>query len=86
LYDNLGMLTVYHRHNPALCKSTDRNYKRCACPTWVEGTVDDKYVRQSLKTRSWERAVAKVRKMEATDDPLRRSFVSAIWNFSTRSL
>jgi integrase/recombinase XerD len=63
------MLTVYRRHNPALCKSTDRYYKRCTCPTWVEGMVGDKYVRHSLKTRSWERAVAKVRKMDATEDP-----------------
>jgi integrase/recombinase XerD len=63
------MLTVYRRHNPALCKSTDRYHKRCTCSTWVEGMVGDKYVRHSLKTRSWERAVAKVRKMEATEDP-----------------
>ena len=34
-----------------------------------EGMVGDKYVRHSLKTRSWERAVAKVRKMDATEDP-----------------
>src|SRR6266852_1389231 len=63
------MLTVYRRHNPALCKSTDRYYKRCTCPAWVEGTVGGKYVRRSLKTHSWERAVAKVRKMDATEDP-----------------
>jgi hypothetical protein len=31
--------------------------------------LGDKYIRHSLKTRSWERAVAKVRKMEATEDP-----------------
>jgi hypothetical protein len=43
------MLTVYRRHNPALCKSTDRYYKRCTCPTWVEGMVGDKYVRHGLK-------------------------------------
>src|SRR6266478_3845064 len=64
------MLTVYRRHNPALCKSTDRYYKRCTCPAWVEGTVGGKYVRLSLKTHSWERAVAKVRKMDGTEDPI----------------
>jgi integrase/recombinase XerD len=42
LYDDVGTLTVYRRHNPALCKSTDRYYKRCTCPTWVEGMVGDK--------------------------------------------
>jgi hypothetical protein len=69
LYGDVGIFTVYRRHNPALCKSTDRYYKRCTCPTWVEGMVGDKYVRHSLKTRSWERALAKVRKMGATEDP-----------------
>jgi hypothetical protein len=69
LYDDVGLLTVYRRHNPALCKSTDRYYKRCTCPAWVEGTVGGKYVRLSLKTHSWERAVAKMRKMDATEDP-----------------
>jgi integrase/recombinase XerD len=69
LYDDGGMLTVYRRHNPSLCKSTDRYYKRCTCPTWVEGMVGEKYIRQSLKTRSWERAGANVRKMEATENP-----------------
>ena len=64
------MLTVYRRHNPVLCKSTDRYYKRCTCPAWVEGTVGGKYVRLSLKTHSWERAVAKVRTMDATEDPI----------------
>src|ERR1039458_8670408 len=78
------MLTVYRRHNPALCKSSDRYYKRCTCPTWVEGMVGDKYVRHSLKTRSWERAVAKVRKMDATEDPTPRpkatnSFVNSTY-------
>jgi len=63
------MLTVYRRHNPAICKSTDRYYKRCTCPTWVEGTVGGKYIRRSLKTHSWERAAAKVREMDAKEDP-----------------
>jgi len=31
--------------------------------------VGDKYVRHSLKTRNWERAVARARKMDATEDP-----------------
>src|ERR1700730_16342439 len=63
------MLTVYRRHNPTLCKSTDRYYKRCTCPTWVEGMVGDKYIRHSLTTRSWERAVVKVRQLDAAEDP-----------------
>jgi hypothetical protein len=66
------MLTVYRRHNPSLCKSTYRYYKRCTCPTWVEGMVGEKYVRHSLKTRSWERAVAKVARWKRRKIQLQR--------------
>ena len=34
-----------------------------------KGMVGDKYVRHSLKTCSWVRAVAKVRRMDAMEDP-----------------
>lgn len=36
---------------------------------WVEGTVGGKYVRRSLKTNSWERALDDCRRMEEVDDP-----------------
>jgi integrase/recombinase XerD len=57
------MLTLYRRHTKD-CASTDRYYKRCKCPMWAEGTVEGKYLRSSLKTRSWERAEELKREME----------------------
>lgn len=49
------MLTLYKRHGP-LCKQTDRNYKKCKCPMWVQGTLAGEPIRQSLRVRSWEKA------------------------------
>ncbi len=37
-------------------------------PLGVEGMVGGEYVRRSLKTRSWERAISEVRKIDATED------------------
>ena len=36
---------------------------------WAEGTVAGTYLRRSLKTKSWEKAQAKARKMEEAEDP-----------------
>ncbi len=57
-------LAVYRRHGLD-CNHSSRTYRRCNCPVWTEGTVEGKYFRQSLKTRSWERAEQKVREMES---------------------
>ncbi len=55
------MLTLYRRHLKGCSKASDRFYKRCTCPLWVEGTTNETYVRRSLKTGSWERAQALAR-------------------------
>jgi hypothetical protein len=36
---------------------------------WVEGTVKGEYIRRSLKTGSWERAVALARDIEDAEQP-----------------
>lgn len=36
---------------------------------WVEGTIAGTYIRRTLKTRSWERAQAIIRQMEADEIP-----------------
>jgi integrase/recombinase XerD len=59
------MLSVYRRHSP-VCPQTSRRYRRCNCPIWCEGTLEGKYLRHSLKTRSWDRASQKIREMEDT--------------------
>lgn len=63
------MLTPYRRHNPACPKASDRYWKRCKCPMWVEGTVAAAYIRRSLKTKSWERAQAECHRLEEADNP-----------------
>ena len=63
------MLTLYRRHLKGCPKTADRFYKRCSCPMWVEGTANETYIRRSLKTGSWERAVTLARTIEASDDP-----------------
>jgi hypothetical protein len=51
------MLTLYRRHLDACAHATKgRNYKRCKCPIWVDGTYVGMDVRRSLKTASWEDA------------------------------
>lgn len=57
------MLAVYRRHS-AECPHQERSYRKCGCPCWVEGTVEGKYYRESLKTRSWTRATELAREME----------------------
>ncbi|MGA2737231.1 MAG: site-specific integrase [Bryobacteraceae bacterium] len=57
-------LTVYRRHRSKCKKADDRYWKKCRCACWCEGTVEGAYTRQSLKTRSWERAVELAREFE----------------------
>jgi integrase len=50
-------LSVYRRHR-AGCKHAHEpiNKKGCRCGFWVRGTLEGKTVRESLKTKNWERA------------------------------
>lgn len=62
------MLTLYKRHLKS-CGNTDRFYRRCKCPMWVEGVHEGAYRRHSLKTNSWERAEGMKRDIERGADP-----------------
>lgn len=57
-------MTLYRRHHPQCPKAADRYWKRCTCPMWAEGALETGYIRQSLKTKSWERAVVLARGLE----------------------
>jgi integrase/recombinase XerD len=50
------MLSVYTRHSADCPRAGDGAWKRCKCPKWVWGTLNDEFVRRSAKTRSWEHA------------------------------
>jgi integrase/recombinase XerD len=60
------MLTIYRRHLKACShKAEGREYRRCRCPIWVDGTSQGKEVRKSLNLRDWEKAQQKIRDWEA---------------------
>jgi integrase len=58
------VLTIWRRHKTKCPHKADRYYRKCRCVCHVEGTIEGKYRRESLKTRSWERAIELVRDIE----------------------
>jgi hypothetical protein len=63
------VLTLYRRHSPDCKHAEDRYFRRCKCPVWAEGTIEGQYLRQSTKTRSWERAEQIRRQWEENRKP-----------------
>ena len=57
-------LFVYTRHTPDCPKKSDRFWKRCRCPKWIRGVLNESAVRQTAETRSWEKAEDKRRSLE----------------------
>jgi integrase/recombinase XerD len=51
------VLTIYRRHLKT-CDHRDegRTYRRCKCPVWVDGVLAGRDIRQSVKTRDWQKA------------------------------
>src|SRR5215472_14208185 len=60
------MLTIYRRHRKN-CKQrmAGRDYRRCLCPIWVDGSLNGAEMRKSLRLRDWQRAQDLVRQWEA---------------------
>jgi integrase/recombinase XerD len=67
-------LTIYRRHAAdcqvhalRLPSRIARSYRECDCPLWIYGITEDNqlYQRQSLHTREWSIAEAKVRAIQA---------------------
>ena len=73
--DWLTMLAIFRRHNKTRHDNQgcphgdDPYYKRCHCPMWIRGTVDGREIKESLKTRSWEKAEAERNRRNQSDDP-----------------
>jgi integrase/recombinase XerD len=63
------MLKVYRRHNPARCSHTERTWRRCSCPLWVDGTLAGKRYHKTLKTRNWDTAQKMAQELEASGKP-----------------
>jgi integrase/recombinase XerD len=62
-------LFVYARHTADCPNRDDRFWRRCRCPKWIRGTISGKSIRRTAKTRSWERAEAELRQIEASECP-----------------
>jgi site-specific recombinase XerD len=62
------MLILWRRHL-ATCadRKKGREYMNCACPIWVDGTLNNRRYRQSLKTRNWQRALRLTDQLEHPD-------------------
>jgi len=58
------MLTLWRRHRSRCKHREDRYFRKCRCPVWCEGTIEGRYIRRSLKTRSWDRATELAREIE----------------------
>lgn len=50
------------------CVHRVRNYKKCQCPIWVQGTLHGKWLKKSLDLRNWEAAQKRVRDWEGGFD------------------
>lgn len=57
-------LFVYTRHTADCPKRSDRFSKRCRCPKWIRGVLNDLPFRQTAGTRSWEKADQERRLLE----------------------
>ena len=49
------VLHLFRRHYPP-CPCTSRRYRRCQCPTWVQGSLGGERLKKSLNLTSWEAA------------------------------
>lgn len=60
------MLTIYRRHLTSCAhRAEGREYRRCKCPLWVDGTVGQREIRESLHLRDWQKAQETIREWEA---------------------
>jgi integrase/recombinase XerD len=60
------MLTIYRRHRKKCAhRSRGRQYRRCSCPIWVQGTLGGETIRETLGIRGWQKANDLVHKWES---------------------
>jgi integrase/recombinase XerD len=60
------MLILYRRHKRSCGRRNEgRNYRRCRCPIWVDGSLGGQEIRKALGELDWERAQKSVREWEA---------------------
>jgi integrase/recombinase XerD len=59
------MLMIAFRRHKRGCshRAEGRNYRRCGCPLWVDGTVAGKEYRKSLNETNWERGQERIQEL-----------------------
>jgi len=68
------MLTIYRRHLKSCAHRADgRGYRRCKCTIWVDGTIGQREIRESLRLRDWQKAQDTIREWEAEGEITRES-------------
>jgi integrase/recombinase XerD len=68
------MLIAYRRHQKNCEHQHEgRDYRRCRCVVWADGSVGGVEIRKSLRTRDWEKAQDIVRQWEAGGQPTTQS-------------
>ena len=55
---------LYKRHTATCERRADPNYRRCGCAVWLQWNQHGEQTRKSAKTRSWEMAEQRARKLE----------------------
>ena len=59
------MLTLWRRHlQKCIHRAKGREYTKCSCPIWCDGDLNGERLRQSLKTRDWQRAIRLAERLE----------------------
>ena len=82
LVHNDPMLTRYRRHrNNCPHRPKGRQYTRCTCPIWVDGTVNGNRVHHTLRTTDWQRAGRLLVMMEDPDAIQEKSVTEATADF-----
>src|SRR4051812_22325876 len=64
------MLKLYRRHLKS-CPHRSMTYRRCKCPIWFFGSVEDRRVRQALDTTSWDKGEEELRRLDPHEAPVK---------------
>jgi len=60
------VLTIYRRHlGSCPHRNEGRDYRRCKCPIWIQGTLGGEPIRKALDLTSWEAASELVHQWDA---------------------
>jgi integrase len=79
----IAMLNLYRRHTPKCPhKTKGQAHTKCSCPIWCYGQGNEgNQIRESLKTRDWQRAIRRAAKLESPDAPRFKPIADTVKGF-----